>query len=690
MSVSNRSGIPISQVSNVSGIARAVLRAINGVSVPGAGPPVTNGNVTITAKRTTAHRDAGTNKAPFSVVAATLPTGKTFGTIYYWWVWTDVGGLHRQQGITTLLDIEGDGSASYAVSVKLYIVDGATGSTIDQNGAVVTGYSGAVTLTVTGNTGATTFTVSKVSAAITAVAGGTTYYANESTGNDTTGDGSVGTPYRTLARMLNARKASNQVWSVGAGTYEFAATVSPTSVSNWELLASASVTITWNHNGSLFDGGSNASDVRFALNGATVTRTYVSSTMAYVDDVDTVSNNVLIRGMAVTDCETIVNSGTFSGLYLIDNETTTSSYFMIIGRRNEHVWEVGNTMRVQDETIDEALNRIYNLRYSGFLNNDMETSVSGKPLIRLPVENYSDANYEWQDGSYSVSSYCNIRGNTLSQLAADVVACVALQEETSTSGLTRWEYVDCEQNTMLAPNATGGELFQINGAGVNELDSCRRINFRNNRLGRDPGAVVEAIPNGFQAANSSNDRSEIVIAGNDFILIKYEASWAGSVYIGGASVPVSGSATSNVMAHNLLLFNIYEPGGDGLLSFDGARASIASSWEVQGNTYVKTDTHGSGSSSQTGFEADGSGSQTRTNWLASGADTGSQGLDIADATLRSSNYNFTTYLTRDNAQWESDISRRAELYYDYAGSIRASSTTPGRYDPNATANTIGA
>jgi hypothetical protein len=653
----------------------------------GGGGGGSSGTATPTASRTTAHRDRNTNRAAFVLSYPAVPTGHDFRDLYFHWTWTDAAGYHFISGPSRLIDIVGDGSASYPVKVKLWIRSGVTGAYLNANGTAMGAgaASGEVTLTVTGNAAASVYAVAKSGNAIT-VTGAGTYYANESTGSDAADGLALGTAKRTIVGIINAYKASAQVWSLGAGTYRQDAGIAANGLTNFEVSAAAgqtAATVILAPSAGMYavTGGTTPIDLRFVGIGFAPTA-YNSGNRVYDSDVSAISSHVTFRNTTAANMNDCIVNAFNTGLYVIGNSWRMGSYLYFSAGRSEHVAWHGNTV-VTDTSYGAAHEhqaRFYNHRYWSFTDNVMTQAGGGKACMRIIPAQHPTAGERWDVGGVSTSSYFTISGNTCTNVTATFDHTpISLSYDSDVGGVSSHTFGVLENNSCYAPGTpVAGIHISKDPSNVSD------ILIRNNRLGNDWGSgVFDAVHRGVTLETGTNVRNRIEIVNNDFVtLLNPTAGWGVTHYLSALTIPMNALTTAS-FKKNLCLFNAYGPGGDGILNLDGVRTDIPTTLVANGNTYVKTDTFSS-TSAQTVFESDFTGSRARAAYLAAGTDTSSQGVDFTDATLRSTHYDFSAYRTRAGADWVGDTTRDSMCRYDSRGYERATNTTAGRYDPNAT------
>jgi hypothetical protein len=653
--------------------------------------------LTIETLRTTAHRERRTNSAGFSLSVPVGPDGLEWAGVWYLWIWIDEAGLHAEICNTLPLRLRGDGSSSYVRDVHCYAIT-ADGTVVDENGDPISQTtptpSGSITLTITDNAAATLISVDKVGDDIEADDGSDVYYADEVLGSNSTGNGTSGNPWRTLSKIVEERSANDQVWQVATEDYEWNGFFGPDDLTNWEFSAAPSATVNLLATAGFGQYGFNgtANDLRLVgYNFAPLSGTSVGGTCSTFADSE-VSFHFTMFDVSSTGTESGIawtNDSSMSGVYVHGCDLACSEFMLFAGGRCESINLVDSTLH-QDSGIasaSQSMFRIYAMRRSAFHRCTIIKENGNPATIRLNAidESAHPGAADWRiDGMHG--NYHNSFLDLVIQISDaidDAHDVFVFANDSSYTGDFQSAFL--EFNNIDVWHDRAGRGIRTTSA----HSHCRDWRVTNSRWGRDPGTSTNDRGgwwNAFwvDAFGGTENRTRLRVIHNDFILLKYRSSSWSSLFSNSAAKIDQAYAE---VSRNLFIYNVIAQGG---LAEFGPTLPNTSLIGLGENCFVKTDLH-SGTNAQSWIVRHSGGSADRTlaQWITDGIDGNATGHTIAHATVASTHYDFSLHRTRAGAAWEGAATRSDFCRYDCRGHVRGTTTTPGRFDPNATPETIG-
>lgn len=672
--------------------------------------------LTITASRTTAKGDSVGNRAKFVLVNPVIPGGEEFAKIYWRWTWSDEAGDHLFVGNTCPVTIISDGVGVYITVVSLDLIDRA-GTVLD---------SGTITLNTIINEATDIRSVTKEGSTIRVQHSGADpdIWASEASGSDTTGAGTLANPYRTLGKIIEVTLADNQTWRI----------------TGRDLLSFDQAIFDWGYECSLDDaGGLTNVEIIDQFNGTTEPRPLFRLTTTDAtgnsDDfftlgandltdfrfigIDTDRNGVVATGSdtgvflatsgngIVTDLTIIdsissdnrtyldIASGTgsthHSGIYLHSLNCTFGDASINIGVKSEFVSLESCVLTNIDGQNDQDKAVWQNCRYVTVVDN----AISGFRTGSLLMFQVDDTTNSWVSGSDRSCEWVYVgdgagfgRHNDLGfqnqkgTIDSDGFYGITLDATPSTlEGV--FKFIDINGNIIGPSEVWIQEALRIDPS-VHDLTD---IVFRNNFAGfaATPGVPeLEAyVYNGLwadMAASGTEIRLRLTCSGNT--LMRFKSS--------------NGSATNTVLRQEGDdLNNTGLEFKNNLLAINGRVNSIVR----EGGLFTDTDTDYdnnfflrtnwmTGSSGTQFANDDAGGTYDVTAYLALSSHENNSGegffADIADF---SDHLDPATGNISSNAPWVQTGSVDDALRYQFGGTVRPSSPSPGHADFGITSDT---
>lgn len=675
--------------------------------------------LTITTSRSSAVGDSIGNRAKFVLVNPVIPGGREFAKIYWRWSWDDEDGDHFFVGNTCPVTIASTGVDVYNSVVTLELVDRA-GTVID---------TGTTTLTVTRNTATDIRSVTKEGSLIRAVGPGADVWANEATGNDSTGDGTLSTPYRTLAKLIEAELADNQVWQItGRDLSTFNQAVfdwgyecsldDAGGLTNFEVIDAfhgtteprplfrlATTLATGNSDDFFTLGANDLNDFRFF--GIDTDRDGSIASGADTGVFLATAGNGIVEHLTISDCNFAedrifldLDSGTstthHTGVYVGDVTSRFGDSSINIGSKCQFVSIASCSLTNLDGQNDVDKVVIQNCRYVVVTDTAMSGWRTGS-LIKFQVDDTvnswvsgADRKCDWiYFGDGAQPGRHNDLGFQNQKAVADTDGFYGITLDATPATLEGvFRFVDINGNIIGPSEVWIQEAIRIDPSVHDVID----LAFRNNFAGfaATPGVPeLEAyVYNGIwadMAASGIEIRSRLTCSGNTLMRFKSNNGSVTNTIIRQQGDDLDNSnieIKNNLVAINSRVDAIVRSGG----------LFTNTDTDYDDNFYLRTNWM-TGSSGALFADDDAGGNYTITNYLAIAShETNSGEGFFADLPDFVGDFDPATGNINSSAAWYQTGSVDDTLRYQFGGTIRPASPTPGHADFGAvrdTDNVIG-
>ncbi len=678
-----------STASLTAGLELHIESAIEGSSTASADltdVEVYNGmNLNIHASRTVAYVGSD-NTAGFLLATSSVPSGTgegTFGRTFYKWLWSDASGGH-EPFLGNIFPLRLNHASGQ--NIVSCIAMNSSGATIG---------SGTITLSTIPFNGPT-WTVTRIGAMIQAASstsGGSVHrFANETSGNDSTGTGASSSPYKSLWGLIASVDTSGQRWHLVSGIYSASSAGSLTLLHNFEVYSNSGATVSSNPSASIAILNLNqCNDIRFR--GINFVGPHSHSSIAAPIPIEFISG---VHHTAFFDCSFSRSRSLFSefpnnqrfATYIDRCHISGTGEYVLFGGLRDSFYT--NTTAVDlDNGEVQSCYRIFSPIRSIFHNNIISGIIDGREMFRVLIDD--DLNIRDPITSGNLAHDLAFTDNEFwltrrenDTFPLDSIIRLAVQSDGAPRA-PHYKRVSVERNKF---DGAAIEYFRCDPNKDGASGTTYRqedLIVRNNIFGYDSSssnlAYLFRLQKDFPALYQ-----RMVIAGNTFFSIHQSGPNI-------ALIEVTDGYNSSAFNQTRFHDNLFISNQDiNQLNFNSISLS---SWDHQGNTYRTTNKYGVNASS-TPFYTSWDGNGRSALQLVSGTSGPTDNYHYIAQTagnFLSAVFDTVSGLSLSSAQvghWTFAQPSSPYIRHDYYGRVRPTAITPGANDFNTSAESSGA